>query len=246
MRYGPDNYMKDYKSLINKKKVPSHVAIIMDGNGRWARKKSLPRSEGHRRGAEIIEPLMDAAIGLGIKTVSLYAFSTENWRRPRTEVLSLWKLLDYFFKEKIGILKEKGIRVRHSGLRDRLPSSSVKTIENAVRETRDNRTLILNFCLNYGGQQDIVQAVNGWLDDRGPRDRLTVKDVEKRLFTAGMPPVDLMIRTGGESRISNYLIWQLAYAELMFMEVLWPDFRPSHLYRAIYEFQQRERRFGGL
>jgi undecaprenyl diphosphate synthase len=238
--------MKDYKSLINKKKVPAHVAIIMDGNGRWARKKSLPRSEGHRRGAEIIEPLMDAAIGLGVRAVSLYAFSTENWRRPRPEVLSLWKLLDYFFKEKIDVLKAKGIRIRHSGLRDRLSSSSMRTIENAVRETSGNKGLILNFCLNYGGQQDIVHAVNDWLDDRKTRERLKLEDVEKRLFTAGMPPVDLMIRTGGESRISNFLIWQLAYAELMFMDVLWPDFRPHHLYKAIYEFQQRERRFGGL
>lgn len=238
--------MKDYKSLINKKKVPSHVAIIMDGNGRWAKKKSLHRSEGHKRGAEIIEPLMDAAIGLGIKAVSLYAFSTENWRRPRPEVLSLWKLLDYFFKQKIGTLKAKGIRIRHSGLHNRLPSSSIQTIQNAIRETSGNKGLILNFCLNYGGQQDIVQAVNGWLEDRKPRERLTTGDIEKRLFTAGMPPVDLMIRTGGESRISNFLIWQLAYAELMFMEVLWPDFKPSHLYKAIYEFQQRERRFGGL
>jgi undecaprenyl diphosphate synthase len=238
--------MKDYKALINKKKVPSHVAIIMDGNGRWAKKKSLPRSEGHKRGAEIIEPLMDAAIGLGIKAVSLYAFSTENWRRPRPEVLSLWKLLDYFFNQKIDTLKAKGIRIRHSGLHDRLPSSSIKTIENAIRETSGNRGLILNFCLNYGGQQDIVQAVNGWLDDRKARERLTTGELEKRLFTAGMPPVDLMIRTGGESRISNFLIWQIAYAELMFLEVLWPDFKPDHLYKAIYEFQQRERRFGGL
>ncbi|HOT45081.1 MAG TPA: polyprenyl diphosphate synthase [Spirochaetota bacterium] len=238
--------MKDYKSLINRKKVPSHVAIIMDGNGRWAKKKSLPRSEGHKRGAEIIEPLMDTAIDLGIKAVSLYAFSTENWRRPRSEVLSLWKLLDYFFRQKIGTLKEKGIQVRHSGLHDRLPSSSLRTIQNAIMETKGNKRLVLNFCLNYGGQQDIVQAVNGWLDERKRQTRLTTGDIEKRLFTAGMPPVDLMIRTGGESRISNFLIWQLAYAELMFMDVLWPDFRPAHLYRAIYEFQQRERRFGGL
>ncbi len=238
--------MKDYRSLINKKKVPSHIAIIMDGNGRWAEKKSLPRSEGHKRGAEIIEPVMDAAIDLGVKAISLYAFSTENWRRPRAEVLSLWRLLDYFFKQKIGILKEKGIRVRHSGLSDRLSSASIKTIQNAILETRNNNRLILNFCLNYGGQQDIVHAVNGWLDDRAPGKRLTAKEIEKRLFTADMPRVDLMIRTGGESRISNFLIWQIAYAELMFMDVLWPDFKPAHLYKAVYEFQQRVRRFGGL
>lgn len=238
--------MKDYKSLINRKNIPRHVAIIMDGNGRWAKKKSLPRSEGHKRGAEIIEPLMDAAIDLGIRAVSLYAFSTENWRRPRTEVVSLWKLLDYFFNEKIDVLKEKGIRIKHSGFHDRLPRASIQTIENAVRDTMKNRGLILNFCLNYGGQQDIVQAVNGWLDDGRRRGRLTAGDIEKRLFTAGMPPVDLMIRTGGESRVSNFLIWQIAYAELMFTDVLWPDFKPLHLYQAIYEYQQRERRFGGL
>jgi undecaprenyl diphosphate synthase len=241
-----NSFMKDYKILINKKKVPAHVAIIMDGNGRWAKRKSLSRAEGHRRGAEAIEPLMDAAISLGIKAISLYAFSTENWRRPRMEVLGLWKLLDYFFTDKIDVIKSRGIRVRHSGLRERLPASSLDTIRRAVEETKNNRTLELNFCVNYGGRQDIVNAVNRRLESGKGAGPITAGDIEKGLFTAGMPDVDLLIRTGGEYRISNFLLWQIAYAELIFMNVLWPDFKPRHLYRAVYEFQQRERRYGGL
>jgi undecaprenyl diphosphate synthase len=136
--------------------------------------------------------------------------------------------------------------VRHSGFLNRLPPSTVKTILNAVHETRNNKKLILNFCLNYGGRQDIIQAVNRWLDVRNPREQITLKQLEKHLQTADMPGVDLMIRTGGEYRISNFLTWQLAYAELVFMDVLWPDFKPYHLYKAIYEYQKRERRFGGL
>ncbi|OHD66330.1 MAG: di-trans,poly-cis-decaprenylcistransferase [Spirochaetes bacterium RBG_13_51_14] len=238
--------MKDYKRIINRKDVPAHIAIIMDGNGRWAKKKSLPRSEGHRRGAEIIEPLMDAAIDLGIRIVSLYAFSTENWSRPSTEILSLWKLLDHFFNAKLDSIKSKGIRVEHSGILKRLPALSIQAIRNAVKETRENRTLVLNFCLNYGGRQDIVQAVNRWLERRGTGEKMTMRKLERHLFTAGLPSVDLVIRTGGEYRVSNFLVWQIAYAELFFTDVLWPDFRPAHLYQAIYEYQQRERRFGGL
>jgi undecaprenyl diphosphate synthase len=238
--------MKDYMRLIDKKKIPSHIAIIMDGNGRWAKKNSLPRSEGHRRGSEIIEPLMDAAIDMGIRAVSLYAFSTENWIRPKAEILSLWKLLDYFFSEKIESIKAKGIQVRHSGFLDRLPRHSIRSIQNAIDLTRKNRKLVLNFCLNYGGRQDIVHAVNSWIGGKGQTERISAKDIEKGLLTAGLPDIDLLIRTGGESRISNFLVWQVAYAELVFMDVLWPDFRAHHLHKAVYEYQQRERRFGGI
>jgi undecaprenyl diphosphate synthase len=237
--------MKDYKRLINRKKVPAHIAIIMDGNGRWAKKNSVPRSEGHRQGAEIIEPIIDAAIDIGIKAVSLYAFSTENWLRPRTEILSLWKLLDHFFKTKIDTIKAKGIRITHSGLRERLPMPTMNTIRHAMHQTRNNKKLVLNFCLNYGGRQDIIQAVNKWAGGRG-RGKISARQLEKNLLTAGLPAVDMMIRTGGEYRISNFLIWQIAYAELFFIDVLWPDFRPHHFYQAIYEYQNRERRFGGL
>lgn len=238
--------MKDYKRSIAPSPLPSHVAIIMDGNGRWAKRHSLPRSEGHRKGAEAIEPLMDAALDLGVRAVSLYAFSTENWARPRVEILNLWKLLNYFFEQKIDYLKSRGIRVMHSGLRKRLPSTTLRTIDRAVQETAKNRKIILNFCINYGGRQEIVHAVNRCLKERRSVSQITMGDIERRLFTSDLPPVDLLIRTGGEFRISNFLLWQIAYAELVFMDVLWPDFRPRHLYRAVYEFQQRERRFGGL
>ena len=238
--------MRDYKTSIAPSPLPSHVAIIMDGNGRWAKRHSLRRSEGHRKGAEAIEPLMDAALDLGVRAVSLYAFSTENWARPRGEILNLWKLLNYFFEQKIDYLKSRGIRVMHSGLRKRLPPATLRTIDRAVQETAKNRKIILNFCINYGGRQEIVHAVNRCLEERRSLSHITMKDIEHRLFTSDLPPVDLLIRTGGEFRISNFLLWQIAYAELVFMDVLWPDFRPRHLYRAVYEFQQRERRFGGL
>lgn len=238
--------MKDYRRLIKKRGIPSHIAIIMDGNGRWAKNKSLSRTEGHRQGAEVIEPVIDAAIGLGIKVVSLYAFSTENWIRPRTEIASLWKLLDYFFKTKMDSIKSKGICIKHSGLAHMLPASTFDTIMRAVRETRNNRKLILNFCVNYGGQQEVVSAVNTWLEGRRSNEKINIKKIEKCLFTAGLPPVDLMIRTGGECRISNFMIWQIAYSELLFIDVLWPDFSPRDLYKSVYEYQHRERRFGGV
>ncbi len=238
--------MKDYRKLISMKKVPAHVAIIMDGNGRWAKRKSLPRSEGHRRGAEILEPLMDAAIDLGIKAVSLYAFSTENWRRPGTEVAGLWRLLDHFFTTKLDVIKEKGIRIAHSGFDGRLPRGTRETIRRSIDATSANRKMVLNFCINYGGRQEIVKAVNDCLSSARSVKSITEKDIERNLFTAGLPPVDLLIRTSGERRISNFLIWQTAYSEMVFLDVLWPDFKPHHLYKSVYEFQQRERRFGGI
>lgn len=238
--------MKNYKRLIDSKKIPAHVAIIMDGNGRWAKKHALPRNEGHRRGAEVLEPLMDTVLELGVKVISLYAFSTENWTRPRTEVLGLWRLLEYFFREKLPVIREKSIRVCHSGFKTRLPASTLAAIDRAEEETRRNKRLILNFCVNYGGRQEIVKAVNDHLAESRGRGPITEKDIERHLFTAAMPPVDLLIRTSGEYRTSNFMVWQLAYAEMVFLDVLWPDFRPQHLYRAIYEYQQRERRFGGL
>ncbi|MCU0846716.1 MAG: polyprenyl diphosphate synthase [Spirochaetes bacterium] len=238
--------MKNYKDLISRNRIPRHVAIIMDGNGRWAKKKSLPRAEGHKRGAEVIEPLMDSAIELGIKAVSLYAFSTENWLRPQTEIFALWRLLEYFFKTRLEKIKGRGIKIRHSGSLDKLPSGTREIIKNAVEETKNNKKAVLNFCLNYGGRQEIVHAVNSWLEKRKPGEPITASKIEKNLYTSGLPGVDLLIRTSGESRISNFLIWQIAYTELVFLDVLWPDFGPSHLYRCIYEYQNRERRYGGI
>ncbi len=227
-------------------RIPAHVAIIMDGNGRWAQKRSLPRIAGHERGAQVVESLMDAALSVGLGVVSLYAFSTENWSRPAPEVSGLWALLEQFFNLNIEKIKEKGIQVRHSGMLDHLPASTKAAIRNAIRETRRNDRIILNFCLNYGGRQEIVNAVNRWSAKGKPAGAVTEEGLSKFLYTAGLPDVDLLIRTSGEYRISNFLLWQIAYAELVFMKVLWPDFTPSHLYKAIYEYQQRERRFGGI
>lgn len=238
--------MKNYKSLIDPERIPVHVAIIMDGNGRWAKKKSLPRIEGHRRGSEVIEPLMDTALSVGIKIVSLYAFSTENWARPKSEIDGLWSLLEYFFKSKIEKIKQKGIRIKHSGSLKNLPSTSRKIISSAIEETKNNSNIILNFCLNYGGRQEIVYAVNNWLEKKRRGEKLTIDTLDRYLYTSELQDVDLLIRTSGEFRISNFLLWQSAYAELVFLEVLWPDFKPYHLYKAIYEYQRRERRFGGL
>ncbi len=238
--------MKKNASSLDPTGVPAHVAIIMDGNGRWAKQRSLSRSEGHRKGAEAIEPLMDAAVSVGVKAVSLFAFSSENWVRPQKEILGLWKLLDYFFDTRMEALHEKGIRIIHSGSLKRLPPGSKKKLGNAIEKTKNNKTGILNLCINYGSRQEVVGAVNCWLDERRGSEKLTMKRLEKHLFTADLPEVDLLIRTSGEYRISNFLLYQLAYAELLFTDVLWPDFSPEDFYGALYEYQQRERRYGGI
>ncbi len=238
--------MKDFKKLLKPDAIPRHIAIIMDGNGRWAERRNLPRLEGHRRGAEVVESLMDAALDLGIGVISLFAFSTENWSRPRSEVQGLWRIMEFFFKANIEKIKEKGIRLRHSGSLAHLPVSTRAIIERAVKETSRNRRIVLNFCLNYGARQEIVDAVNRWMRTRREGEAMNAARMDKNLYTAGLPDVDLLIRTSGEYRISNFLLWQSAYAELVFTKVLWPDFRPRHLYETIYEYQKRERRFGGL
>ncbi len=224
---------------------PAHCAIIMDGNGRWAKQHSQPRSEGHRRGAEVIESLLDAALEMKISVLSLYAFSTENWTRPRLELVSLWKLMDEFFLNKRAVLMEKGVRVVHSGFNSRLSAGTRRVLNETVELTKKNRNITINFCINYGGRQEIVEAVNRWIASGGTG-RLTEAKLEKHLFTAGMPPVDLLIRTSGEFRISNFLLWQIAYSEMVFTDVLWPDFGPGHLREAVDEFRRRNRRFGGI
>ncbi len=233
-------------SQIDSKAVPRHVAIIMDGNGRWAKRQGLNRSNGHRAGAEVIELLMDAALAVKIECISLYAFSTENWSRPPSEVKGLWILFEEFFDTKLPLLLEKGVRIMHSGTESKLPSGVRKKIRNAVEKTAACKRITLNFCLNYGGRQEIVAAVNSWLDQRKSEESITEKKLEKFLFTKGLPDVDLMIRTSGEKRISNFLLWQCAYAEFVFVDTLWPDFRADDLYRALLEYQGRFRRFGGV
>ena len=237
--------MQTRLNQIDMKNVPAHVAVIMDGNGRWAKKHSLPRSEGHRRGSEVIIELVDAAVAAGVKVVSLYAFSTENWSRPKSEITGLWNLFESFFYKELPVLQEKRVRVLHSGTKQFLPKKMAAQIDQVVAETSRNTKITLNLCLNYGGRQEIIAAFNAW-NQTHPGKVLKENEFEKYLYTAGLPDVDLMIRTSGESRISNFLLWQCAYAEFVFMNVLWPDFKPRHLYQAIQEYQKRTRRFGGL
>ncbi len=235
---------RDYKSLIDPERVPKHIAIIMDGNRRWAEKRSLPGIEGHRKAASLIETITEAAYSLGVEVLSLYAFSTENWSRSKEEIKGLWDILFLYIHLKKNDIFKKGIKLRFCGLFDKLPKPLINAINEITELTKNNDKIIVNMCFNYGGRQDIINAVNSWLGVRKLNEKLSEKKIQKYLLTYGLPEIDLMIRTSGEYRISNFLIWQLAYSELIFLDVLWPDFRPRHLQQAIYEFQNRERRYG--
>jgi undecaprenyl diphosphate synthase len=237
--------MKDYKSLIDPKRVPGHIAIIMDGNRRWAEMRSLQRLEGHAKGADVIDSITECASSLGVEVLSLYAFSTENWSRSKAEIKGLWDILHLYVKLKKDDLMKNGVRIRFCGLYGKLPKSVINSIDKITALTKNNKKITLNMCFNYGGRQDIINAVHRWIIKRKPDEELNEKKLEKYLLTAGLPEIDLMIRTGGEYRISNFLIWQIAYSELVFLDVLWPDFKPAHLQKAIYEYQNRERRYGG-
>ena len=238
--------MGSLRSGLDPKLIPAHVAVIMDGNGRWAKTRGLPRIEGHKKGAEVIEQLTDTAIGLGIKYVSIYAFSTENWSRPRAEIQGLWEILDLFFRTRIPVLLEKGVRIVHSGSRAKLPKKVLASIDEAVNASRKNRKIVLNLCLNYGGQQEILDAVNAWASAAKKGEKCTAAKIRRNLYVSDLPDVDLMIRTSGEKRTSNFLPWQSAYAELVFMDLFWPDFTAESMYEAVSEFQKRSRRFGGI
>jgi undecaprenyl diphosphate synthase len=218
----------------------------MDGNGRWAKKRGLPRIEGHKKGAGVIEKMTDTAIELGIECVSVYAFSTENWSRPKAEIQGLWAILEEFFNTRIPVLLEKGVRIVHSGSRSRLPKKVLSAIDGAVAASRRNKRVTLNLCLNYGGHQEIADAVNAWALTAKKGEQCTSAKLRRHMYVPSLPDVDLMIRTSGEKRISNFLLWQGAYAELVFVDQLWPDFNAEHLYKAIVEYQKRSRRFGGI
>ena len=238
--------MKDYKKLIDPAKSINHIALIMDGNGRWAEKRSLPRLEGHRQGSEVLEPLIESAADIGVKVLSFYTFSTENWSRPETEIAGLWRILETFITTKLESIKSNGVRVILSGSLQGLPKSTREAFKCFIDETKNNKKIIINICLNYGGRQEILHSVNQWLQIRKPGEKMTEKKMNRHMYMSGLPDIDLMIRTGGDIRLSNFLLWHLAYCELIFTKVLWPDFKAGHLYKAVYEFQQRDRRFGGV
>ncbi len=229
------------------KALPQHIAVIMDGNGRWASSRGLKRLDGHRQGAQTLCNLLDVLLELGIPVVSLYAFSTENWRRPRAEITGLFSLLDEFISQNLAIMLEKKIRLLVSGDTSRLPKKSRELITGGLEKTRRNKRLIANFCINYGARDEILRAAQlAAAASRNRSGKFSRRDFEKYLYTAGLPDVDLVIRTAGEKRLSNFLLYQAAYAELYFTDVLWPDFSAQHLQMALEDYRQRTRRFGAV
>lgn len=236
---------------IDPNRLPAHIAIIMDGNGRWAKRRSLPRGAGHRAGVEAVRLTVETCARMGIKALTLYAFSVENWKRPRSEVDTLWRLLRVYIRRELPTLLRHDIRLSAIGRLDGLPPRARAELEAAVGETSSNRGLRVNLAINYGGRNELVDAVNTLIEEarlQGRIDELRVNEeaISSHLYTANLPDPDLLIRTSGEMRISNFLLWQIAYAELYVTETLWPDFTRTDLLRAILDYQKRDRRFGGL
>lgn len=226
-----------------------HVAIIMDGNGRWAQAQGLPRTAGHLAGSDNVRTIAIAASDLGIQYLTLYAFSTENWKRSANEVNYIMKLPSVFFKKYMQEFLDRGYRMNILGELDELPKATHRVLQDAMDESKNNTGLNLNICMNYGSQREILLAAKNYAKDvqEGKADlNLDEKGFEKYLMTAGFPPVDLLIRTSGEQRISNYLLWQIAYAELEFVPEAWPAFTPEVFQKCIKEYQTRDRRFGGI
>lgn len=226
--------------------VPGHVAIIMDGNGRWASARGLPRAAGHRAGTENLRRVLPAAVEFGIKTLTIYGFSTENWNRPRQEIRALMLLLEHVIDNELDELHESGVSIRHVGRLEGLDARLVKKIQYAQSLTHDNTDLLLNVAINYGGRADIVDALRKIIRDGIPADQVDEGLISRYLSTADVKDPDLIIRTGGDMRLSNYLIWESAYAEFYCTPTYWPDFDRQELYKALLSFQQRERRFGKL
>jgi undecaprenyl diphosphate synthase len=227
-----------------------HIAFIMDGNGRWATARNLPRHKGHQEGFKRVREIAKACRDLSIGTMSLYAFSTENWKRPQEEIDFLFKYLDYFLKKEIPNLIQDDCRLHVSGDISRLPEHSIKALQKGLSATAHCQTFTLNICLNYGGQQEILQAAKSLaaavLQGQMALESIDAAAFESKLYTASLPPVDLLIRTSGEVRLSNFMLYQLAYAEMIFTPTRWPDFKKSELLKCLEEYQTRNRRFGGL
>jgi undecaprenyl diphosphate synthase len=228
--------------------VPRHVAIIMDGNGRWARERRMPRPFGHRSGMRSVREVVEGAVEVGLEVLSLFAFSQENWQRPPTEITALMSLLEEYIAREADELHQRGVRVRALGALDRLTADASAAVERVVRQTANNDRLTLNLFISYGARAELVRAARLLAEDAaaGRLDTTAIDETAftSRLYTAGCPDPDLLIRTSGEQRISNFLLWQLAYSELYMSRVLWPDFTRGDLYEAIRDFQLRERRFG--
>ena len=241
----------DLVQAIDPTRLPAHIAVIMDGNGRWADRRRLPRVAGHKAGIGPVRSTVETCARLGVKVLTLYAFSVENWKRPRAEVETLWRLLRYYLKHELPDLQRNDIRLQAIGRLDALPPQVRRELESGVEATSANRGLLVNLAINYGGRAEIVDAVNAALDMArldGSIGSLRIDEdsIATNLYTAASPDPDLLIRTSGEMRISNFLLWQIAYAELYVTETLWPDFTRADLLQAVLEYQKRDRRYGGL
>jgi undecaprenyl diphosphate synthase len=242
---------------IDPDRLPAHIAIIMDGNGRWAKRRRLPRAAGHRAGVPPVRSTVETCARLGLRALTLYAFSVENWKRPRAEVETLWRLLRRYLRGELDLMHRHNIRFTAIGRLDALPDFIREELDSVIRSTAGNKGLQLNLAINYGGRAEIVDAVAALVEDAvaarlgeagraWPCPTIDEAAISARLYTAGMPDPDLLIRTSGEMRVSNFLLWQIAYAELYVTETLWPDFSRAELMRAILDYQKRDRRFGGL
>jgi undecaprenyl diphosphate synthase len=233
---------------IDLSRLPRHIAVIMDGNGRWAKRRGLPRVEGHRAGIGAVREAVETAARLDVPVLTLYAFSVENWKRPKTEIDVLMKLLKQYLRLELSTLMKNDIRFRVLGRMPDLPRDVVEELELGMERTRANRGLLFNIALNYGGRAEIVDACQAIADaaSRGEKVQVDEQLVADHLYTAGIPDPDLLIRTSGELRISNFLLWQIAYAEIWVTDRLWPDFQKRDLFEAIIDFQKRERRYGGI
>jgi len=238
-------------SAIDPGRLPAHIAIIMDGNGRWASQRRLPRVAGHKAGVGPVRSTVETCARLGIEVLTLYAFSVENWKRPRAEVETLWRLLRYYLRKELPELQKNDIRLQAIGRVEALPPDVHRELDAVIDATAQNRGLLVNLAINYGGRTEIVDAVNSIIELARMEGRLSSLRVDEELlaahlYTGSSPEPDLLIRTSGEMRISNFLLWQIAYAELYMTETLWPDFSRTHLLTAILEYQKRDRRYGGL
>jgi undecaprenyl diphosphate synthase len=247
----PGDLDRELARAIDPARLPEHIAIIMDGNGRWASRRRLPRVAGHQAGVTPVRTTVENCARMGIKVLTLYAFSVENWKRPRAEVETLWRLLRYYLRQELPDLQKNGVRLQAIGRLEALPEPVRRELEFVVEATAANRGLLVNLAINYGGRAEIVDAVNSILemarlDGNLGSLKLDEEAISANLYTASCPDPDLLIRTSGEMRISNFLLWQIAYAELYVTETLWPDFGRRDLLRAILEYQKRERRYGGL
>jgi len=238
----------DLLESINTDNLPKHLAIIMDGNGRWAKQKGLLRALGHENGTKSVRSTVETCAKLGIDNLTLYAFSTENWNRPKLEVDTLMKLLVSSLKKEFKTLQENNIRLNSIGNLSKLPSSILKELNEVIEKTKDNNRMTLTLALSYGSREELLNVVKN-ISDKVKNNIISIDAIDEsiinqHLYTHNLPDVDLLIRTSGENRISNFLLWQIAYAELFFTDVLWPDFTDQHLYEAIISYQKRERRFG--